>query len=81
MGNTTLQQRIKSLESELAELKARFEQFEKQKPETKTGTWLDDVYGKFNGDPLYKKAMSLGRKYRESLRPKPRKKRNDRSRH
>jgi hypothetical protein len=32
--------------------------------------WLDEVYGSFANDPDYDRAMELGRKYRESLRPK-----------
>ena len=28
--------------------------------------WVDDLYGKFAGDPLFAQAMKLGRRYRKS---------------
>ena len=31
--------------------------------------WLDDLYGRFAGDPIFAHAMKLGAKYRQSLRP------------
>jgi hypothetical protein len=31
--------------------------------------WLDDLYGRFAGDPIFAQAMKLGAKYRRSLRP------------
>jgi hypothetical protein len=39
------------------------------------GDWLDDIYGAFANDPDFEEAMRLGREYRESLRPKARRKR------
>lgn len=36
--------------------------------------WWEKHWGIFDNDPDYEKAMELGRQYRESLRPKPRKK-------
>src|SRR5439155_24994507 len=32
--------------------------------------WVDTVYGAFANDPDFLEAMRLGRKYRESLRPR-----------
>ncbi|MGH9834287.1 MAG: hypothetical protein ACREBD_29135 [Blastocatellia bacterium] len=36
--------------------------------------WWEKRWGMFDNDPDYDKAMELGRKYRESLRPKSSKK-------
>jgi hypothetical protein len=61
--------RVEALESEIARLKERA-----------NGTadsdlpWWEKRWGVFDNDPDYDKAMELGRKYRESLRPKPSKK-------
>jgi hypothetical protein len=32
--------------------------------------WVDDLYGKFAKDPIFERAMKLGRQYRKSLRPR-----------
>jgi hypothetical protein len=37
--------------------------------------WWKANYGMFANDPMFEEAMKLGREYRESLRPKPKKKR------
>src|SRR5215510_1906877 len=60
--------RIAALESEVAYLKQRLEEIAESKRH-----WADEVYGAFAGDPDFLEAMRLGRKYRESLRPKPKK--------
>jgi hypothetical protein len=57
------------LEAELARLKAKLES-----EEAKKEPWWKKISGTFEGDPFYAEAMRLGRKYRESLRPKPQKK-------
>ena len=36
--------------------------------------WWDKIAGTFANDSIYEEAMRLGREYRESFRPKPRKK-------
>ena len=66
-----LEQRLAALEAEVAQLKM----------EKANGTeqgdnrpWWEKIYGTFEGNPHFKEAMELGRKYRESFRPKPRKK-------
>jgi hypothetical protein len=56
------------LEEEVARLKARLD--DSAKP---AADWLDVVWGSFAHDPLYEEAMRLGREWRESFRPKPRK--------
>lgn len=33
--------------------------------------WVDKVWGTFANDPGFDEVIELGRKYRESLRPKP----------
>ena len=60
----TLEQRVKSLEKQIAELR-------RQSKANGSGgrEWLGDLYGKFAGDPIFEKAMKLGRQYRLSLRP------------
>jgi hypothetical protein len=66
----TLQQlaaRLSALEAEVAQLKAKVGAAD-QRP------WWEKIVGTFEGDPYYEEAMRLGRKYRESLRPKSKKK-------
>jgi hypothetical protein len=60
-----LDQRITSLEGELRQLKLRVGQ-----PAQSALPWWEKNWGIFANDPDYDKAMELGRKYRESLRPK-----------
>jgi hypothetical protein len=73
-----LEARIATLETELTQLKDLMKT--SQNGKTAQRDWLDDVWGSFANDPLYEKAMELGRRYRESLRPKPVKKRASKSR-
>jgi hypothetical protein len=64
----SLEQRIHALEKQIAALL--------QKQETSgnnSRAWLDDLYGKFAGDPIFARAMKLGQDYRKSLGPRPRK--------
>jgi hypothetical protein len=65
-----LEQRVKALEEELARLKAQIGEKGKGSVD-----WLDKIWGSFANDPIYDEAMRLGREYRESLRPKPPKRR------
>ena len=65
---TKLATRVAVLEQQVARLQKR------QKLNGPAGReWVDDLYGKFAGDSVFEKAMKLGRKYRQSLRPRPRK--------
>jgi hypothetical protein len=68
MSLKSLEKRIESLEFEVAKLKRRIQQPKDQQP------WWKKVYGAFRGDPAFLEAMALGRKWRESGRPKRRKK-------
>ena len=62
-----LKDRVAALEAEMARLK--------EKLEIDSKPWTEAIAGAFANDPAFDEAMRLGRKYRESLRPKPTKKR------
>ena len=68
MAAEEIELRVAALEAEVARLRQRLE-----KPVETKKHWVDEVYGAFAGDPDFLEAMRLGRKYRESLRPKPKK--------
>ena len=65
MAARELDARVAALEAEVALLKQRLE----LTAETRKH-WVDTVYGAFANDPDFLEAMSLGRKYRESLLPR-----------
>lgn len=71
MAAEKLEARVAALEAEIARLKARLEGTAPDKV-----PWWEKVAGTFEGDPYYAEAMRLGRKYRQSLRPKARRKKN-----
>jgi hypothetical protein len=66
MGTVTLADRVAALEAEVARLRAALEQ---RAPSSIP--WTKQIAGTFENDPLYDEAMRLGRKYRDSTRPKP----------
>lgn len=66
MGPAQLEKRVEALEKELARLKNKVEGPDASKP------WWERIAGTFQDDPVYEKAMRLGRQYRRSLRPGPR---------
>jgi hypothetical protein len=73
---TSLEKRVKKLESEVARLRRQLQSKYKDAP------WWEQISGTFADDPIYEKAMQLGRKYRESTRPRRTKRgRNGHSRH
>jgi len=77
MKKSSIEARLTALESEVANLKLHMAKT--KEPEM---PWWRQIAGTFANDPLYEEAMRLGREYRESTRPKPRKRRkspNDRS--
>ncbi len=70
MISKKLEERVAALEVEMAQVKAQIA--------ATTKPWWEEIAGTFQNDPIYAEAMRLGRKYRESTRPKPRKKRKAR---
>jgi hypothetical protein len=65
--SVTLEERVAKLEKQVAELQ------QKNSPDSGRPAWLDYIKGRFADDPIFDKAMELGRKYRESQRPRGRK--------
>jgi hypothetical protein len=63
---------VEALEADVACLKTEVKRG--QKPAV---DWLDKIWGSFANDPMYEEAMRLGREYRESQGPKPRKQRKN----
>lgn len=61
------------VEKRLAELELKVKNLEQnsQSSSTQETPWWTHVVGAFADDPDFLEAMRLGRKYRESLRPKP----------
>jgi hypothetical protein len=70
MTTVTVEARLAALETEVARLKAKIERSEKPGE-----PWWDRISGTFANDPAYEEAMRLDREWRESFRPKPRKRR------
>ncbi len=64
-----LEQRIAALEVEVRELKSQ-----SAKPNKADPKWVLAHAGRFADDPGFEEVVRLGREYRESLRPKPKKK-------
>jgi hypothetical protein len=64
MASSSLEKRVAALEEELAVLRRKIEATGAAIP------WWERIAGTFAHDPVYAEAMKLGRKYRESLRPK-----------
>lgn len=69
MDTTALLHRVEALEAEVARLRNQVDQ-----KDDESMPWWKKIAGTFEGDPYYAEAMRLGRKYRDSLRPKARKK-------
>jgi hypothetical protein len=63
-SSSQLEQRVADLEAEVATLKRKLEKLDRTTP------WWEQIAGTFENDPIYDQAMQLGRKYRQSLRPK-----------
>ena len=67
-----LEKQVLTLTHELAQVKKQVANGHTAEAEM---PWWEKRWGLFDNDPDYDKAMELGRQYRESLRPKPSKKR------
>lgn len=65
MTSTALEKRLATLEVELARLKSKVEGME-----TASKPWWERIAGTFENDPIYERAMKLGRQYRNSLKPR-----------
>lgn len=63
-----LTRRIEAIERDLAELRETLGVPKDDRP------WWRQMAGKYANDPHFEEAMRLGREYRESLRPTPRRK-------
>ncbi len=66
MATGTLEERVRTLEQELAHLKQQVNGETPQSPLP----WWEQNFGSFANSEHYEEAMRLGREYRESLRPK-----------
>ncbi len=67
MSAENLEKRVAELEAEVARLRESKVDKEPQEP------WWKKMVGAFLNDPYFEEAMELGRRYRESTRPKPKK--------
>lgn len=79
MAAEKLEARVAALEAEVARLRDKVEKNDKaaeplEKNDKAAEPWWKQIVGMFADDPLHEEATRLGREYRESLRPKPRKK-------
>lgn len=66
MATSKVESRLAVLEAKVAQLEQRLDSVSDPKKH-----WIDEVVGVFADDPDFLEAMRLGRRYRESLRPKP----------
>lgn len=63
MASEPLEERVAALERELARLRSKVEA-------APVMPWWERIAGTFQDDPVYEKAMELGRRYRRSLKPR-----------
>jgi hypothetical protein len=70
MTQTEIEERLLALEAEIRLLKSQAQ----SKPNKADPKWVLAHAGRFADDPGFDEVVRLGREYRESLRPKPKKK-------
>jgi hypothetical protein len=63
MAKVDLAKRMAELEREVAQLRGKIETLTGAKP------WWERIAGTFEHDPIYERAMRLGREYRLAQRP------------
>jgi hypothetical protein len=64
MPSVPLEQRVATLEAEVATLKRKLAERESNP------SWWEQIVGTFENDPIYDHAMRLGQQYRRSIRSK-----------
>jgi hypothetical protein len=80
MARVTLKERVAALEAEIARLQAENVRLTATIEELggDTRPWWEKIAGSFANDPAFEEAMRLGREWRESFRPKARKRKKRR---
>lgn len=68
MTMAEMQKRLEALELQVSRLTRRRERSDRP--------WWRELRGAWAGDPIFEEAMELGRQYRESLRPKTKRKKS-----
>ena len=63
MGVHELEKRMADLEKEVATLRTKLNELSTSEP------WWERIAGTFHNDPVYQRAMKLGREYRHSQKP------------
>jgi hypothetical protein len=63
VSGTDVKKRLAELEREVAAIRKELEELTSSQP------WWERIAGTFQNDPIYKRAMQLGRKYRQAQRP------------
>jgi len=80
MAQQKIENRLAALEKAVAELQDRIHANGNESVNSRgEAKWLIETAGRFRDDPGFEEMVRLGREYRESLRPKPRKKRSARA--
>ena len=73
MSAIPIERRLAALEAEVARLRVKLAKVELTSRDKLP--WWQAIAGTFENDPIYEEAMRLGREWRESFRPKSRRRR------